>query len=150
MRDRDRKKSRNGIRRRAPQPKVLDNERKHKKVFITEVGYSDTGKGEETAAANVIAMLTAIRDRMPYVETVNIFKLYDVGKKNNWDSVDEVRFGLVHDPDTSRTYYKLDIEKNSINVAEDGRCIPGAPKNKAYEYQRLAGGTGSLEVLMSK
>ena len=36
------------------------------------------------------------------------------------------------------------------SFAADGRCIPGAPKNKAYAYQRLAGGTGSLEVLMNK
>ena len=61
-----------------------------------------------------------------------------------------MRFGLVHDPDYTRTYYKLSIETESINIAADGRCIPGAPKNKAYAYQRLAGGAGSLEVLMNK
>ena len=129
---------------------ILENEGKHKKVFFTEIGWNDTSMGGEQRAISAMTQMYEAVKTMPYVETVNIFKLYDVGKKNNWDSVDEVRFGLVHDPDTSRTYYKLDIEKNSINIAEDGRCIPGAPKNKAYEYQRLAGGTGSLEVLMSK
>lgn len=129
---------------------VLDNEGKHKKVFFTEIGWNDTNMGGEQNAISAMTQMYEAVKTMPYVETVNIFKLYDVGKKGNWDSYDEVRFGLIHDPNPSRVYYKLDIEKNSINIAADGRCIPGAPKNKAYEYQRLAGGSGSLEVLMSK
>lgn len=118
---------------------VLDNERKHKKVFITEVGYSDTGKGEETAAANVIAMLTAIRDRMPYVETVNVFRLFD-NAATTWaaghDGVS--RYGFFYDPDPARSYK---------DVTQTETVTPGAPKILAYEYQKLAGGSGSLDLL---
>ena len=32
-------------------------------------------------------------------------------------------------------------------IDENGYCIPGAPKRKAYLYQELAGGSGSLEIL---
>ena len=129
---------------------ILKNEKKHKKVFFTEIGWNDTNiNGEQNAVKYMEEMFDACK-QFPWLETVNIFKLYDVGKLNNWDSAYEVRFGLVHDPDYTRTYYKLSIETESINIAADGRCIPGAPKNKAYAYQRLAGGTGSLEVLMNK
>ena len=129
---------------------ILRNEGKHKKVFFTEIGWNDKWMGGEQKAISAMTLMFEAVETMPYVETVNIFKLYDVGKKGNWDDYDETRFGLIHDPNPTRVYYKLDIETESINIAEDGRCINGAPKNKAYVYQRLAGGTGSLEVLMNK
>lgn len=129
---------------------VLQNEKKHKKVFFTEIGWNDTVcNGEQNAIKYMEEMFDACK-QLPWLETVNMFKLYDVGKLNNWDSAYEVRFGLVHDPDYTRTYYKLASETQSINIAADGRCIPGAPKNKAYAFQRLAGGSGDLEVLMKK
>lgn len=129
---------------------VLQNEKKHKKVFFTEIGWNDTVcNGEQNAIKYMEEMFDACK-QLPWLETVNVFKLYDVGKLNNWDSAYEVRFGLVHDPDYTRTYYKLASETQSINIAADGRCIPGAPKNKAYAFQRLAGGSGDLEVLMKK
>ena len=129
---------------------VLQNEKKHKKVFFTEIGWNDTAcNGEQNAIKYMEEMFDACK-QLPWLETVNVFKLYDVGKLNNWDSAYEVRFGLVHDPDYTRTYYKLASETQSINIAADGRCIPGAPKNKAYAFQRLARGSGDLEVLMKK
>lgn len=127
---------------------ILKNEGKHKKVFFTEIGWNDATIGGEQVAIDYMTQMFSAIESMPYVETVNIFKLYDVGKKDNWDSYDEVRFGLIHDPNYTRTYYKLPSETQSINIAEDGRCIPGAPKNKAYAYQRLAGGSGDLNLLV--
>lgn len=117
---------------------VLDNEHKHKKVFITEVGYSDTGKGEDGASANVIAMMNAIKENMPYVETVNIFRIFD-NAATNWAAHGGVsRYGFFADPDPARAYKDVTGEKD---------MIPGAPKPIAYAYQAAAGGTGSLDLL---
>ena len=85
---------------------------------------------------------------MPYVETANIFKLYDTGKLNNWDGNYYQYFGLIHDPDVTRHYPPLEGDNKAIFIDENGYCIPGAPKRKAYLYQELAGGQGSLEILI--
>lgn len=118
---------------------ILDNEQKHKKVFITEVGYSDTGKGDDVAAANVMAMMKAFKESMPYVETVNIFRLFD-NAATTWaaghDGVS--RYGFFADPDPARAYKDWTLTTD---------MVAGAPKILAYEYQKAAGGKGSLDLL---
>lgn len=118
---------------------VLDNEHKHKKVFITEVGYSDTKKTEEIAAANVIALLNAVKEHMPYVETVNIFRMFDNAATNWAAGTDGVsRYGFFTDPDPARSY---------LNMAGTRTVIAGEPKPLAEAYQKAAGGNGDLNLL---
>lgn len=63
-------------------------------MFITEVGYSEAGKGADGAAANVIALMKAVEERMPYVETVNIFRMFD-NADTDWAAHGNVsRFGF--------------------------------------------------------
>lgn len=117
---------------------VLDNERKHKKVFITEVGYSDTGKGSYGAAANVIAMMNAVKKYMPYVETVNIFRMFD-NANTPWAAHGNVsRFGFFADPNPARVY------NDSSGTRQ---MIAGEAKELAALYQKAAGGTGALNLL---
>ena len=126
---------------------ALDNEGKHKKVFITEVGFTDFTRGEGVVTESIVKMFHAISTRMPYVETVNLFKMYDTAT-NSWAGSAEdngySRYGFFYDPDPGRTYYRLDEEKPTETTEE--LCIPGAPKKQAYALQELAGGKGPLTL----
>lgn len=128
---------------------VLDNEGKHKKVFFTEVGFADFYRGEETVAQSITNMFHAISTRMPYVETVNIFKMYDVATLSWGGNVSQdngySRYGLFYDPDPSRVYYRID-EENPLNTTGE-QCVPGAPKPSAYAFQTAAGGNGDLTLM---
>lgn len=127
---------------------ILDNEGKHKKVFISEVGFTDLTRGEETVAESLKRMFRAVSERMPYVETIDIFKLYDTAT-SSWDGsqMDNgiSRYGFFYDPDPARVYYKLDPE-NPVKTTDE-LCVPGAPKLTAYAFQELAGGSGSLTLM---
>lgn len=128
---------------------VLDNEQKHKKVFLTEVGFTDYTRGEEVVAQSVTNLFHAVATRMPYVETVNIFKLYDVATLT-WGGVAEIdggfsRYGLFYDPDPARVYYKIDASRPTKTT--DEQCVPGAPKLTAYAFQAAAGGSGDLTLM---
>lgn len=125
---------------------ILDREKKHKKVFFTEIGWNDEKVGGEDKAIRYMEEMYDAVKQMPYVETVNMFSLYEIGALNTWDSATYVRFGFFYDPDYTRTYPAL--SENSINIDENGNCISGAPKNKAYAYQRIAGGSGDLTLLV--
>ena len=117
---------------------VLDNEHKHKKVFITEVGYSEAGKGADGAAANVIALMKAVEERMPYVETVNIFRMFD-NADTDWAAHGNVsRFGFFADPNPDRAY---------MDSYGTRQMIAGEAKDLAVLYQKAAGGTGDLNLL---
>lgn len=129
---------------------ILKNEGKHKKVFFTEFGWNDDTVGGEQVAIGYLEELYDALSTMPYVETANLFKLYDNGTKNNWDGPNYLYYGLVHDPDPAHVYTPFAGSMDAINIDENGYCITGAPKNKAYAYQRLAGGSGSLELLMNR
>ena len=126
----------------------MDNEGKHKKVFITEVGFSDFARGEEVVAESTKRMYHAISTRMPYVETLNVFKMYDSAAPSFDGSAADngySRYGFFYDPDPARVYYKLDGE-NPVTVTDE-LCVPGAPKPLAYVFQKMAGGKGSLELM---
>ncbi len=120
---------------------ILDNEGKHKEVFFTEVGFNDVGRTEEETTGYLELLYKTIEERMPYVTMVHYYKIYDVGNKTNWEGGGTYsRFGLFYDPDPSRTYPTLTGET----------AVNGAPKSKAYKFQELAGGSGSLELLIKK
>jgi len=127
---------------------VLKYEKKHKKVFLTEIGFNDVGKGEEATTFAIGDMYTVIAEKMPYVETVNYFKLYDIGTRSAWGGEgDYGRYGLFYDPDPTHSYVKLDA---TYRTPEEGGelAVNGAPKSKAYKFQELAGGSGSLSILV--
>lgn len=114
---------------------VLQNEGKHKPVLFTEMGFSEMRNSEETSAENLTAALTAIRDRMPYVQSVHYFRLFNVAAKTWTGTISQ--YGLFYDPDPSRIDYNADGSRNT----------PGAPKSKAYAFQQIAGGKGSLRLM---
>jgi len=120
---------------------ILDNEGKHKEVFFTEIGFNDAGRTEEETTAYLESLFVTIEEKMPYVTMVHYYKIYDVGTKTSWEGNGNYsRFGLFYDPMSSRTYPRLDGET----------AVNGAPKSKAYKFQELAGGSGSLELLVNK
>ncbi len=127
---------------------VLDNEKKHKRVFITEVGFTDFTRGEQTVAQSITNLFHACATRMPYVETVNIFKMYDVATEN-WGGSEQdggmSRYGFFYDPDPARAYYKIDDDNPTKTTSE--KCTPGGPKASAYAFQKAAGGSGDLTLM---
>lgn len=84
-------------------------------------------------------MYTTVKTRMPYVESVYYFKPYNTATVGWTGSVS--RFGLFYDPDPNRK----DVDRDDATK----RNIPGKPKSKAYAYQKVAGGSGSLEIMQT-
>ena len=127
---------------------ILDNEQKHKKVFITEVGFSEFGRGQEVVSESIRRMYHAIETSMPYVETLNYFKLYDIAT-DAWSGAPAdngmERYGLFYDFNPEREYLMLDSQNPTTHTTE--KCIPGAPKQTAYTFQELAGGKGLLTLM---
>lgn len=115
---------------------ILKNEGKHKKVFFTEMGFNDTHFADDINAASLTELFAAIEESMPYVESVNYFKLFNVASET-WTG-DVSRYGLFYDPDPNRK-----------DVSADGNTVftPGAPKEKAYAFQRASGGSGRLDIM---
>lgn len=115
---------------------ILDNEHRHKKVFLTEVGcWTLNLSSQELAATYLEEMYRTVESRMPYVEAVHYFRAFDNVADNNNNS------GIFYDPNPNR----ID------NVSETGkRANPGAPKPAAYAFQRLTGATGDLTILETK
>lgn len=127
---------------------ILRNEGKHKKVFFTEIGWDDNRVGGEEVSIRYLEEMFEAVKQMPYVETVQPFKLYDNGTTNNWDGPGYLYFGFIQDPDPLHIYTPCPKTQSAGAVGEDGNCINGAPKQKAYVYQRLAGGSGPLDLLV--
>ena len=132
----------------------MRNEKKDKKVFLTEFGWSDSRKTQEEVASYVTRIYQTIEKRMPYVQSACIFRLFNDAAERGWIGEDEARgyhmatFGLFADPvkyDRWEDYY-LDIENDDKKII----LTQGAPKPAAYAYQAQAGGSGSLELLMKK
>ena len=109
-------------------------------VFFTEMGFNDEGAGEKKAAERMRSFFEAAA-KLPFLETVNYYKLYDVGQKDCFEGNGTYsRFGLFYDPDENRAY-------------PTPAGIParnGAPKDKAFVFQDLAKGAGRLDLLLEK
>lgn len=114
---------------------VLNNEGKHKKVFFTEIGFSGDASKGSIIAENIRSLYETVKTGMPYVEAVNYFKLFNVAVVG-W-SGDKSRYGLFYDPDPAR---KDDNADGTVNVS-------GEPKEAAYAFQEVAGGSGDLTLL---
>ena len=67
-----------------------------------------------------------IQEKLPFVEAMHYFRMFDALAQND-------DFGLFNDPIRFHP-----IEKD---------YIPGAPKDKAYLFQKLAGGSGDLTLM---
>lgn len=115
---------------------ILDNEQKHKKVFFTEMGFSEQRYTEDQCAQYITEMYKTVANKMPYVESIHYFKMFNVAAIGWTGTVS--RYGLFYDPDPNRIDY---------NQHTNERRTPGAPNKKAFAYQAAAGGTGSLNLI---
>ena len=113
---------------------VYKNEKKHKKMFLTECGFSEYQMSEEMKAHYVKELYTLIKNECPLVESCHFFRMYDdyrdrayMGKTSRW--------GLFYEPDITC--------KDEFN----GQIVrAGAPKPSAYAFQEVSGGVGSLTI----
>ena len=119
---------------------ILKYEPNGKDVFFTEIGFSNENKTEETTSRYLTLMFEAVKESMPYVKTVNYFKMFDVAKKT-WTGRFS-RYGLFYD------------SGNNVYAQAVGDTVTplknGAPKLTAYTFQQLAGGKGTLELYNRK
>ncbi len=113
---------------------ITRREGKDKKVYLTEFGWRDDVYGEENMAEAMRTLYTVIAEQMPYVESLHYFRAF-----NTMQNRGEVA-GIFYDPDPS---------KEDINEETGLRNTPGAPKDIAYIYQQIAGGSGPLDLLMT-
>ncbi len=111
---------------------IKSREKKDKKVFFTAFGWSEFATSKENILYALEAFYTHIQSDLPFVEAAYCYRMYDRWSQT-FASVKEKTFGLINDPITSST--------------SDENYVLGAPKEAAYLYQRLAGGTGDLTIM---
>ena len=109
---------------------IKTKEGKDKKVFITEFGFSEANATRETIA-EYLPQVYEIFEELPYIEATHYFRMYD-NLDSTWGSNAEKTFGLFTDPVTHG------VDGSNKVLAE--------PKNIAYVFQRLAGGSGDLTI----
>ena len=111
---------------------VKTREGKDKKVFLTEFGFSEgAGFTVSEQATYLRDVYDAVLNDLYYVESLHYFRMYD-NYASTWGSDAEKTFGLYYDP----TMYK---EADGVKIKEFAE-----PKETAFVYQDLAGGTGNL------
>ncbi len=111
---------------------ILKYEGKDKKVFLTEIGWLIQERNtEEEQAKWVKELYETVKEKLPYVEAVHFFRLFD-GLAYNGQM-----FGLFYDPDTRASYEKYPFTGGEA----------AAPRPAAYAFQEVAGGSGSLTIL---
>ena len=113
---------------------VKTREKKDKKVFLTEFGFSE-GKGHrvDDQAQYIKDVYAACRDDLYYVESMHYFRMYD-DYSSTWGSDAEKTFGLFYDPIDYKTADGIKIK----DLAE--------PKPGAIAFQEIAGGNGPLNI----
>ncbi len=109
---------------------VLDND-KPKKVFLTEIGGWGKLENQDVAAQYIEELYVALK-RLPFVESAHYYRMFNNVADNNNQG------GLFYDPDPN------DHDK----IVGGGEAIPGAPKTSAYAFQKAAGGSGPLDLLI--
>lgn len=105
-------------------------EGKHKTVYFTELGNWTNNQTPEKAAEYLQAVYQTTLERLPFVESIHYYGMFDNIPDNN------NRYGIFADPNPK-----------NVDNGPDGRLDPGSPKPAAYAYQTMAGGTGSLDLL---
>ncbi len=140
---------------------ILQREGKDKRVYFTEIGFSDGFVGESldvdgdtdgSKKQEVIARLTkdlyeTVAERMPYVETVCWFRAFNDTRDRYWAGDDDfartlTMYGLFYDPNPDAKY--PDLYPMDVGVS----AVPGAPKPVAFAYQQVAGGQGPLDLFV--
>lgn len=111
-----------------------------KDVFFTEIGFATERFTEEQQAQYVEEMFKTIKESLPYVKTVSYFKMFDVAKVTWTGNLS--RYGLFYDPH-DREYTRANGDTTEI-------LVNGAPKPSAIAFQKVAGGSGSLDLLVEK
>lgn len=109
---------------------IKANEGKDKKVFITEFGFSEANATRDMIN-EYLPQVYQILEELPYVEASHYFRMYD-NLESTWGSNAEKTFGLFTDPVT--------------HGVDGSNKVLGQPKNIAYTFQRLAGGSGDLTL----
>lgn len=94
---------------------IKKREGKDKKVFLTEFGWSDLAVKDKSQ--NIIDLYTTLKEKMPYVESLHYFLLFDKFHENN--------VGLFDSP----------LNKDA------------SPKSSAYAYQKVNNGSGKLDFI---
>ncbi len=120
---------------------IKRREGKDKKVFLTEFGWNPKANVAGTNRNITLEELsewipnlyTTIRQKMPYVESLHYFRMFDNIADNNHT------YGLFFDPDPNDSYSEVTWIPKIGNA--------GAPKLTAYAYQKAAGGKGDLTIL---
>ena len=143
---------------------IKRREGKDKRVYITEYGFSDgmvikteNGENRQQAIARMIKeVYTVILTRMPYVECCCYFRAFSDTRDRFWaksgdGSVDwsMAMYGLIYDPNPC-TEYPDYLPGEGTDVCSEETAVPGTPKPGAYAYQKVAGGSGSLELFVKK
>lgn len=100
-----------------------------KKVLFTEFGFTDMGNAEadETQGKWLKDAFSLIKLKMPYVESMHIFRLFEDESAVAWGGSGEIYFGLFREP------------HNGFG-----------PKAKAYAVQQAFGGKGALDQCRTK
>lgn len=106
-------------------------EGKHKTVYFTELGGWDNKLNQKQAAEYVTKLYTEVPERLPFVESMHYFRAFNNIIDNN------SQWGLFVDPNPNR-----------MDMVNGERMIPGSPKQSAYAYQAVAGGSGPLDLLI--
>lgn len=117
---------------------IKKREGKDKKVLFTEFGFSDGMVKQSEIAAWMPEVFKTIREEMPYVESLCYFR--------EFNDINDLDWGA----DTSLTMYGLFYDPNPDHndVLDGKKVIPGAPKPAAYAFQKAAGGSGDLTVMV--
>lgn len=110
---------------------IKTREGKDKKVFFTELGWSEYGTNIDEICTSIEGVYSTVKESLPFVESIHYFRMWD-DYANTWGSDAENYFGLFYDPFQPNT--------------KDPTIVKGAPKKSAETYQRIAGGTGSLHL----
>lgn len=92
---------------------IKNREGKDKKVFLTEFGWNDLNTNGKSGDF-ITDLYTVLRTKMPYVESLHYFIMFDIEHENY--------NGMFKDPK-----------------------LGGAVKDNAIAYQKVNGGSGSLE-----
>jgi len=116
---------------------ILNRAGKHKRVFFTEMGFNHNRWSEQEVARSITEMFEAIQDRMPYVEALHYFKIFNQAQVAWTGTIS--RYGLFYDPDFNRNDF--------CPVNATVRRTPGAPTLGALAFQEAAGGSGSLDLI---
>lgn len=109
---------------------IKTNEKKDKKVFLTEFGFSEVNVPLQKQL-EWLPQVYDVFEKAEYIEAVHYFRPFD-DLGSTWGASTEKYFGLFTDP---------------LSHGIDGsNKVLAAPKETAYKFQELAGGTGSLTV----